>query len=53
MDLDYKALAKMANERARRDAELYFPPGKLQDEKAKQLADKYYAQYVTPPRHAG
>lgn len=48
-----KALAEMEKEKARRDAELYFQPGKLQDEKAKQLADKYYAQYVTPPGCGG
>lgn len=50
-DLDYEGIYKIAKERAKIVARLYYPATekKAIEKKERELTNKYYGQMVTPP----
>ena len=50
MMLDYEALRILAEERAQTQAALMYPPGNERKEAFRILADRYYREYITPPK---
>ena len=49
MGLDYEALRKIAERKAVRVASCLYPPGDKRKGSERKLADKYYAEFTTPP----
>jgi hypothetical protein len=48
--LDYDALMQLANDSAKKNAALLYPPGAQRDLKEKELAQRYYRQMAYPMR---